>query len=80
MGSMELAYPTRRIGGTCRRHQDTLTEETETDLPGERLSCVHVSHSDPGRSDLLVEAGHQPEIAYFEVQALMKQTFLYQRG
>ena len=45
----------------------TFTEETETDLFGEQsVLCGGVSHLIQAGFETLVEAGYQPEIAYFE--------------
>ena len=52
----------------------TFTEETETDLFGEQaVLCGGVSHLIQYGFETLVEAGYQPEIAYFEVCHEMKQ-------
>ena len=52
----------------------TFTEETETDLFGEQaVLCGGVSHLIQAGFETLVEAGYQPEIAYFEVCHEMKQ-------
>ena len=49
-------------------HETTFTEETETDLFGEQaVLCGGVSHLIKAGFETLVEAGYQPEIAYFEV-------------
>ena len=51
----------------------TFTEETETDLFGEQaVLCGGVSHLIQYGFETLVEAGYQPEIAYFEVCHEMK--------
>ena len=48
--------------------QTTFTEETETDLFGEQaVLCGGVAEMITAGFDTLVEAGYQPEIAYFEV-------------
>ena len=48
--------------------QTTFTEETETDLFGEQaVLCGGVAELICAGFDTLVEAGYQPEIAYFEV-------------
>ncbi|MCX7713275.1 MAG: ketol-acid reductoisomerase [Chthoniobacterales bacterium] len=48
--------------------QTTFREETETDLFGEQtVLCGGVSHLIQAGYEVLVEAGYQPEIAYFEV-------------
>jgi len=45
----------------------TFTEETETDLFGEQVVlCGGLTHLIQAGFDTLVEAGYQPEIAYFE--------------
>ncbi len=63
-----LAYA-RGIG--CSRAgviETTFTEETETDLFGEQtVLCGGVSALIKAGFETLVEAGYQPEIAYFEV-------------
>ncbi|HEA47463.1 MAG TPA: ketol-acid reductoisomerase [bacterium] len=47
--------------------ETTFTEETETDLFGEQvILCGGVSELIKAAFDTLVEAGYQPEIAYFE--------------
>lgn len=48
--------------------ETTFKEETETDLFGEQaVLCGGVSHLIQAGFETLVEAGYQPEIAYFEV-------------
>lgn len=48
--------------------QTTFKEETETDLFGEQtVLCGGVSHLIQAGYETLVEAGYQPEMAYFEV-------------
>ncbi len=65
--NMALAYA-RGIG--CTRAgviETTFQEETETDLFGEQvILCGGVSALIKASFDTLVEAGYQPEIAYFE--------------
>ena len=65
---MALAYA-RGIG--CSRAgvlETTFREETETDLFGEQtVLCGGISSLIKAGFDTLVEAGYQPEIAYFEV-------------
>lgn len=63
------------IGGTrAGVIKTTFTEETETDLFGEQaVLCGGVSHLIQAGFETLVEAGYQPEIAYFEVCHEMKQ-------
>ncbi len=68
-----LAYA-RGIGGTrAGIIQTTFKEETETDLFGEQcVLCGGVTHLIQNGFEVLVEAGYQPEIAYFEVSHEMK--------
>ncbi len=62
-----LAYA-KAIGGTkAGVIETTFTEETETDLFGEQaVLCGGASELIKAGFDTLVEAGYQPEIAYFE--------------
>ncbi len=62
-----LAYA-RAIGGTrAGVIETTFKEETETDLFGEQaVLCGGASELIKAGFDTLVEAGYQPEIAYFE--------------
>ncbi len=62
-----LAY-TKGIGGTrAGVIETTFKEETETDLFGEQVVlCGGLSELIRAGFDTLVEAGYQPEIAYFE--------------
>jgi ketol-acid reductoisomerase len=63
--------------------QTTFTEETETDLFGEQaVLCGGVSNLIKAGFDTLVEAGYQPEIAYFECLHEMKLIvdLIYQGG
>lgn len=57
------------IGGTRGGvFETTFKEETETDLFGEQtVLCGGVSHLIQAGFETLVEAGYQPEMAYFEV-------------
>ena len=59
----------KAIGGTrAGVIKTTFAEETETDLFGEQaVLCGGVSHLVQAGFETLVEAGYQPEIAYFEV-------------
>lgn len=68
-----LAY-SKAVGGTrAGAIKTTFTEETETDLFGEQaVLCGGVSHLIQYGFETLVEAGYQPEIAYFEVLHEMK--------
>ncbi len=65
---LALAYA-MGIGGTkAGVIETTFDEETETDLFGEQaVLCGGVSELIKAGFDTLVEAGYQPEIAYFEV-------------
>lgn len=61
----------------------TFTEETETDLFGEQvILCGGVSHLIESAFNTLVEAGYQPEIAYFECLHELKLIvdLIYQGG
>lgn len=68
-----LAYA-RGIGGTrAGVIQTTFKEETETDLFGEQcVLCGGVTHLIQNGFEVLVAAGYQPEIAYFETFHEMK--------
>jgi ketol-acid reductoisomerase len=65
---LALSYA-KGIGGTrAGVIKTSFTEETETDLFGEQtVLCGGVSHLVQYGFETLVEAGYQPEIAYFEV-------------
>jgi ketol-acid reductoisomerase len=65
--ALALSYA-RAIGGTrAGVIETTFTEETETDLFGEQaVLCGGTSALIKAAFDTLVEAGYQPEIAYFE--------------
>jgi len=58
----------RGIGGTrAGVIATTFTEETETDLFGEQaVLCGGLSHLIMAGYETLIEAGYQPEVAYFE--------------
>ncbi len=63
--------------------ETTFQEETETDLFGEQaVLCGGVSELITAGFDTLVEAGYQPEIAYFEVLHELKliMDLIYPRG
>ena len=68
-----LAYA-KAIGGTrAGALETTFHEETETDLFGEQtVLCGGVTELMQAGFDTLVEAGYQPEIAYFECVHEMK--------
>ncbi|HET9899637.1 MAG TPA: ketol-acid reductoisomerase [Actinomycetes bacterium] len=70
---LALSYA-RAIGGTrAGAIRTTFTEETETDLFGEQaVLCGGVSHLITAGFETLVEAGYQPEVAYFECLHEMK--------
>ncbi|MGP8000732.1 MAG: ketol-acid reductoisomerase [Streptosporangiaceae bacterium] len=70
---LTLAYA-KAIGGTrAGALVTTFAEETETDLFGEQaVLCGGVSELIRAGFDTLVEAGYQPEIAYFECLHEMK--------
>jgi ketol-acid reductoisomerase len=78
-----LAYA-RAIG--CTRAgviETTFREETETDLFGEQaVLCGGVSHLVKAGFETLVEAGYQPELAYFECLHELKLIvdLMYQGG
>ena len=71
---LTLSYA-KALGGTrAGVIKTTFTEETETDLFGEQaVLCGGVSHLIQAGFETLVNAGYQPEIAYFEVCHEMKQ-------
>jgi ketol-acid reductoisomerase len=70
---MTLAYG-KGVG--CTRAgviETTFKEETETDLFGEQTTlCGGISHLIKAAFETLVEAGYQPEVAYFECMHEMK--------
>ena len=68
-----LAYA-KGIGGTrAGVIETTIAEETETDLFGEQaVLCGGVSELVKAGFDTLVEAGYQPEMAYFECMHELK--------
>src|SRR5262245_31529949 len=70
---LALSYA-KGIGGTrAGAIKTTFTEETETDLFGEQaVLCGGISELIKAGFDTLVEAGFQPEIAYFECLHEMK--------
>ena len=71
--NLALAYA-KGIGGTRAGVIETsFKEETETDLFGEQaVLCGGVSELIKAGFEILVEAGYQPEIAYFECLHEMK--------
>jgi len=70
---LALSYA-KGIGGTrAGAIKTTFTEETETDLFGEQaVLCGGVSELIKAGFDTLVDAGYQPEVAYFECMHEMK--------
>jgi len=70
---LALSYA-KGIGGTrAGVLKTTFTEETETDLFGEQaVLCGGVSELIKAGFETLVEAGYQPEVAYFECLHEMK--------
>src|SRR5438445_5944251 len=53
--------------------ETTFKEETETDLFGEQTTlCGGISHLIKAAFETLVEAGYQPEVAYFECMHELK--------
>ncbi|MFQ5769109.1 MAG: ketol-acid reductoisomerase [bacterium] len=71
--NLALAYA-KGIGGTrAGVIETTFKEETETDLFGEQtVLCGGVTELIKAGFEILVEAGYQPEIAYFECLHEMK--------
>lgn len=66
--NIALAYAKGIKGTTAGVIETTFAEETETDLFGEQaVLCGGVTELIKAGFDTLVEAGYQPEIAYFEV-------------
>ena len=80
---LALSYG-KAIGGTrAGVMETTFTEETETDLFGEQaVLCGGISALMKAGFDTLVEAGYQPEAAYFECVHEMKLIvdLIYQGG
>jgi ketol-acid reductoisomerase len=65
---LALAYAKALKATTAGVIETTFDEETETDLFGEQaVLCGGVTELIKAGFDTLVEAGYQPEIAYFEV-------------
>ncbi|MBE9376218.1 ketol-acid reductoisomerase [Saccharopolyspora sp. HNM0983] len=66
--ALALAYAAAIGGARAGVIKTTFTEETETDLFGEQaVLCGGTSALVQSGFEVLVEAGYQPEIAYFEV-------------
>ncbi len=65
--NLGLAYANGIGGGRAGIIKTTIAEETETDLFGEQVVlCGGLSELIKAGFDTLVEAGYQPEMAYFE--------------
>jgi ketol-acid reductoisomerase len=66
--ALALAYATGLGGARANLIKTTFKEETETDLFGEQaVLCGGASSLVQAGFETLVEAGYQPEIAYYEV-------------
>ncbi len=84
-GALEDALAYARAIGCTRAGviETTFAEETETDLFGEQaVLCGGVSHLVKAGFETLVEAGYQPELAYFECLHELKLIvdLMYQGG
>jgi ketol-acid reductoisomerase len=81
--ALALAY-SKAIGATrAAVIETTFREETETDLFGEQaVLCGGLSHLIKAGFETLIEAGYQPEVAYFECLHEMKLIvdLLYEGG
>jgi ketol-acid reductoisomerase len=80
---MALSYASAIGGGRAGILQTTFKEETETDLFGEQvILCGGVSELIKASYETLVEAGYQPESAYFETLHELKLIvdLLYEGG
>ncbi len=77
-----LAYGSSIGGGRAGIIETTFKEETETDLFGEQtVLCGGSAELIKVGFEVLIEAGYQPEIAYFEVMHELKLIVdLYYRG
>ena len=65
--ALALAYADAIGGSQGRRHRNHFTEETETDLFGEQaVLCGGTTALVQAGFETLLEAGYQPEVAYFE--------------
>src|SRR6202045_4090189 len=70
---LALSYGRAIGGGRAGIMETTFTEETETDLFGEQaVLCGGVSALMKAGFEILVEAGYQPEAAYFECMHELK--------
>ena len=84
-GALQDALAYARALGCTRAGviQTTFGEETETDLFGEQaVLCGGVSHLVKAAFETLVDAGYQPELAYFECMHELKLIvdLMYQGG
>jgi ketol-acid reductoisomerase len=80
---LALSYGSALGGGRAGILQTTFKEETETDLFGEQvILCGGVSELIKASYETLVEAGYQPESAYFETLHELKLIvdLLYEGG
>ncbi|MGB7860367.1 MAG: ketol-acid reductoisomerase [Acidimicrobiia bacterium] len=80
---LALSYASAIGGGRAGILQTTFKEETETDLFGEQvILCGGVSELIKASFETLVEAGYQPESAYFETLHELKLIvdLLYEGG
>jgi len=77
-----LAYGKALGGGRAGILETTFKEETETDLFGEQtVLCGGSAALIKAGFEVLIEAGYQPEIAYFEIMHELKLIVdLYYRG
>ncbi|MCA1726951.1 MAG: ketol-acid reductoisomerase [Actinobacteria bacterium] len=78
-----LAYASGIGAGRAGLIETTFAEETETDLFGEQaVLCGGVSNLIKAGFDTLVDAGYQPEVAYFECMHELKLIvdLLYEGG
>jgi ketol-acid reductoisomerase len=81
--ALGLSYASAIGGGRAGILETTFKEETETDLFGEQvILCGGVSELVKASFDTLVEAGYQPESAYFETLHELKLIvdLLYEGG
>jgi ketol-acid reductoisomerase len=81
--AMGLSYASAIGGGRAGVLETTFKEETETDLFGEQvILCGGVSELIKASYETLVEAGYQPESAYFETLHELKLIvdLLYEGG
>ena len=80
---LALSYASAIGGGRAGILETTFKEETETDLFGEQvILCGGVSELIKASFETLVEAGYQPESAYFETLHELKLIvdLLYEGG